>query len=342
MENHFSEPLDIEDVLSETSPENEEEVSLRPQTLDDYIGQTNLKKMLKIYIGAAKSRSEALDHVLFYGPPGLGKTTLSHIIANELGAHIRTINGPAIKRMGDLAAILSSVEPGDVVFIDEIHRIPHAVEEMLYGAMEDFTLDMVVGKEEAARSLTVPLPPFTLVGATTTVGSLSEPLRDRFGIINKLEYYTDEELAQIVERTSRVFNFPITAEAVKMLAVRGRGTPRIVNRLFRRVRDFASYENKDIIDENQAAEALAMLHIDSLGLDDVDRKFLSTLIERFEGKPVGLKSVAAAIGEEEKNLEEVYEPYLVKSGLLNKTPRGRMPTKLAYIHLGYPFNDESN
>lgn len=244
--------------------------------------------------------------------------------------------------MGDLAAILSSVEPGDVVFIDEIHRIPHAVEEMLYGAMEDFTLDMVVGKEEAARSLTVPLPPFTLVGATTTVGSLSEPLRDRFGIINKLEYYTDEELAQIVERTSRVFNFPITAEAVKMLAVRGRGTPRIVNRLFRRVRDFASYENKDIIDENQAAEALAMLHIDSLGLDDVDRKFLSTLIERFEGKPVGLKSVAAAIGEEEKNLEEVYEPYLVKSGLLNKTPRGRMPTKLAYIHLGYPFNDESN
>ena len=312
MENHFSEPLDIEDVLSETSPENEEEVSLRPQTLDDYIGQTNLKKMLKIYIGAAKSRSEALDHVLFYGPPGLGKTTLSHVIANELGAHIRTINGPAIKRMGDLAAILSSVEPGDVVFIDEIHRIPHAVEEMLYGAMEDFTLDMVVGKEEAARSLTVPLPPFTLVGATTTVGSLSEPLRDRFGIINKLEYYTDEELAQIVER------------------------------LFRRVRDFASYENKDIIDENQAAEALAMLHIDSLGLDDVDRKFLSTLIERFEGKPVGLKSVAAAIGEEEKNLEEVYEPYLVKSGLLNKTPRGRMPTKLAYIHLGYPFNDESN
>ena len=236
MENHFSEPLDIEDVLSETSPENEEEVSLRPQTLDDYIGQTNLKKMLKIYIGAAKSRSEALDHVLFYGPPGLGKTTLSHVIANELGAHIRTINGPAIKRMGDLAAILSSVEPGDVVFIDEIHRIPHAVEEMLYGAMEDFTLDMVVGKEEAARSLTVPLPPFTLVGATTTVGSLSEPLRDRFGIINKLEYYTDEELAQIVERTSRVFNFPITAEAVKMLAVRGRGTPRIVNRLFRRVR----------------------------------------------------------------------------------------------------------
>ena len=331
-----------EEIINSISEEQdrEDEVTLRPQMLEEYIGQTNLKKMLNIYSGAAKERNEALDHVIFYGPPGLGKTTLAHVIANELGTHIKTINGPSLTRTGDLAAILSSIEAGDVIFIDEIHRIPRTVEEVLYGAMEDFTLEMVVGKDESARSLSVPLPPFTLIGATTIVGKLSSPLRDRFGIIERLNYYDQDELSAIVMRTSKVFNFPITEEATKMLACRGRGTPRIVNRIFRRVRDFASYEKVKIIDEEIASVALSMLHIDEYGLDDVDRKYLNALIERFEGHPAGLKSIASSIGEEEKNLEDVYEPYLVQSGFINKTSRGRVATRKAYQHMGYVYPEE--
>lgn len=329
----------VEEIINSVSEEQDkqDEVTLRPQALHEYIGQTNLKKMLAIYIGAAKERNEALDHVIFYGPPGLGKTTLAHVIANELGTHIKTINGPSLTRTGDLAAILSSIEAGDVIFIDEIHRIPRTVEEVLYGAMEDFTLEMVVGKDESARSLSVPLPPFTLIGATTIIGKLSSPLRDRFGIIERLNYYDNDELADIVRRTAKVFDFPISEEATKMLACRGRGTPRIVNRIFRRVRDFASYEKAKIIDEDIASTALSMLHIDEYGLDDIDRKYLLALIDRFEGRPAGLKSIASSIGEEEKNLEDVYEPYLVQSGFINKTSRGRVATRKAYQHMGFPY-----
>lgn len=309
------------------------ETTLRPLSLDEYVGQSELKENLRIYLGAAKKRNETLDHMLLYGPPGLGKTTLAYVVSHEMGAKIRLVNGPSIEKPGDLAAVLSSLGPGDILFIDEIHRLPRVVEEILYGAMEDFTLSLVIGKDEEARTITLPLPPFTLIGATTKPGDLSSPLRDRFGIINRLDYYSNDELKQIVLRTSRVFNMPIEEKAAMMIATRSRSTPRIANRIYRRVRDFACYHDKEIIDEKTCEESLKQMKIDSLGLDETDLKYLKTLIKRFNGGPVGLETLSSAIGEEIRNLEEVYEPYLLKLGFINKTPRGRMATEKAYKHL---------
>ncbi len=316
-----------------TNEEKSIETTLRPLTLDEYVGQTELKENLRIYIGAAKKRNETLDHVLLYGPPGLGKTTLAYVVSHEMNAKIKLVNGPSIEKPGDLAAILSTLNPGDILFIDEIHRIPRVVEEILYGAMEDFTLSLVVGKDEEARTLTIPLRPFTLIGATTKPGDLSSPLRDRFGIVHRLEYYSIEELSQIVLRTSRVFHLPITEEAAKLIAIRSRSTPRIANRIYRRIRDFACYKDLDIIDVDTCLESLNQMKIDALGLDETDIKYLKTLINRFQGGPVGLETLSSSIGEEIRNIEEVYEPYLIKLGLINKTPRGRIATAKAYSHL---------
>ncbi|MDV7680305.1 Holliday junction branch migration DNA helicase RuvB [Erysipelothrix rhusiopathiae] len=314
------------------------EESLRPQTLAAYVGQEGLKENLKIFIEAAKSRNEALDHLLFYGPPGLGKTTIAHVIANEMQTGIKVTSGPSIERSGDLAAILSSLEPGDVLFIDEIHRMPKAVEEVLYPAMEDFTLDLVVGKDSSTRSIQIDLPPFTLIGATTRAGDLSSPLRDRFGIISKLEYYSQDELETIVSRTSRVLNTVIDREGVSEIAKRSRGTPRIANRLFRRVRDFAQVLNDNVVDISITQLALDKLKVDHLGLDDVDLRYLRGIIERFDGGPVGIEAIAASISEETMTLEDVYEPYLLQLGFINRTPRGRVVTTKAYEHLKIDVN----
>ena len=311
--------------------DNEE--NIRPQSLDEYVGQTEVKENLRIFIEAAKMRNEPLDHVLLYGPPGLGKTTLAHIIANELESNIKTASGPAIEKSGDLAAILSTLEPGDVLFIDEIHRLPKYIEEMLYSAMEDFELDIVVGSDQSSRSIKIDLPPFTLVGATTRAGDIAAPLRDRFGIVNKLEFYSDEELQGIIKRTSRVLEMDIDDDAAKELAKRSRRTPRIANRLFKRVRDFASVLGDGKIDLKIAEEALDRLKVDKYGLDSIDIEYLTALIDKFNGGPVGVETVASAIGEEISTLEDVVEPYLMQEGFIKRTPRGRMVTDKAYDHL---------
>lgn len=329
-------------VTNEILEEDTLEENLRPSALDEYIGQSEVKENIHIFIEAAKMRGEALDHVLLYGPPGLGKTTLSHIIANELDSNIKTITGPSIEKTGDLAAILSSLEENDVLFIDEIHRIPKYIEETLYSAMEDFKLDIMVGNESSSRSICIELPHFTLVGATTRAGDLSSPLRDRFGIVSKLQFYTDDELTQIVKRTSRVLDCPITDEAAFELARRSRGTPRVANRLFKRVRDYALVLGNGNIDLKITKIALDRLKVDELGLDDTDYHLLKSIIERFNGGPVGIEAIASSIGEEQTTIEDVYEPYLLQRGLLKRTSRGRMVTKLAYQHLQIPLPEGRN
>ena len=321
--------------------EREEDIfeqNIRPDNLDEYVGQTEIKENLRVFIKAAKMRNEPLDHVLLYGPPGLGKTTLAHIIANELGSTLRTASGPSIEKSGDLAAILSNLEPGDVLFIDEIHRMPSYIEEILYPAMEDFEIDLVIGGEGKSKSIKINLPPFTLVGATTRAGDLSSPLRDRFGIVSKLEYYSFDELKDIVKRSSRVFNMNITDDAAMELAKRSRKTPRIANRLFKRVRDFALVEGTGEIDLEITSKALKRLHVDDEGLDSVDREYLTSLINKFNGGPVGVETIATSIGEEVTTIEDVVEPYLLQEGFIKRTRSGRVATEKAYRSLGISYN----
>ena len=311
-----------------------QETTLRPQTLDDYIGQREAKENLKIFIEAAKLRGEPLDHVLFYGPPGLGKTTLAGIIANELGVDIKITSGPAIGRAGDLAAILTNLNENDVLFIDEIHRMNRSVEEVLYSAMEDFALDIIIGKGPSARSIRLDLSKFTLIGATTRAGSLSAPLRDRFGVLSKFEMYTVEELSEIIMRSANILNIQADAESVREMAMRSRGTPRVANRILKRIRDFSQVKGKGVIDIDITREGLDALGIDHMGLERLDREILMAIIERFKGGPVGIDTIAASIGEERVTIEDAYEPYLIQVGFLSRTPKGRMVTSLAYKHLG--------
>ena len=313
--------------------------SIRPEILDEYIGQTEVKENIKVFIEAAKMRKEALDHVLLYGPPGLGKTTLAYIIANEMGTNIKTASGPSIEKSGDLAAVLSTLEPGDVLFIDEIHRMPKFIEEILYPAMEDFTLDIIIGSDGNSRNIKIDLPPFTLVGATTRSGDLTSPLRDRFGIVSKLQFYTVPELTQIIERTARVLGTEIDKEAAVELASRSRGTPRIANRLLKRVRDFANVLGNGVIDKEITEVALERLKVDKNGLDSTDRDLLLTIIDKFNGGPVGIDAISSSIGEEATTIEDVYEPYLLQQGFLKRTSRGRIVTDYGYQVLGRNRND---
>ena len=317
------------------------EGTLRPQKLKDYIGQSKIKDSLQIYIQAAKQRNDALDHVLFYGPPGLGKTTLSGIIANEMGVHMKVTSGPAIEKPGEMAAILNNLQEGDILFVDEIHRLNRQVEEVLYPAMEDYAIDIMIGKGASARSIRLDLPKFTLVGATTRAGLLSAPLRDRFGVMHHLEFYTHEELQTIIIRSAQVLGVEIDEKGAAEIAKRSRGTPRLANRLLKRVRDFAQVKYDGRITYDVACFALNLLEVDQYGLDKIDRRILQTMIVNFQGGPVGLETLAAAIGEDSGTLEDVYEPYLLQNGFLNRTPRGRMASALAYKHLGYPMPDKN-
>lgn len=326
--------MDERVITNRELAEDKFEETIRPGSLDEYIGQKEVKENLDVFIKAAKMREEPLDHVLLYGPPGLGKTTLAYIIANELGSNIKTASGPSIEKSGDLAAILSNLESGDVLFIDEIHRMPRYIEEILYPAMEDYVLDIIVGSDSSSKNIRIDLPPFTLVGATTRAGDLSSPLRDRFGIMSKLQYYTEEELTEIVKRTGRVLESPIEDDAALELARRSRGTPRIANRLLKRVRDFALVMGDGVITLDITKMALDRLKVDSMGLDDTDYHLIKSIIEKFNGGPVGIEAIASSIGEEQTTIEDVYEPYLLQIGFLKRTTRGRVVTEKAYKHLG--------
>ncbi len=331
-----------ERLLSEKKNDEDRlnEYTLRPKFLNQYIGQKNIKENLNIFIQAAKIRNEVLDHCLIYGPPGLGKTTLATIISNEMGVNIKYISGPAIEKAGDLAAILSTLEPGDVLFIDEIHRISRSIEEILYSAMEDFYLDIIIGKGEESRTVRIDLPPFTLVGATTRAGALTAPLRDRFGVHCRLEFYDIDELKKIINRSSKIYNFDIDKYSCYQIAKRSRGTPRIANRLLKRIRDYAQVQNNGKINEELTINSLNALQIDESGLDNIDYKILECLVKRYSGRPVGLETIAISIGEESITIEDLYEPYLVKEGYIERTPRGRRATKKAFEHLGEEYIDK--
>lgn len=334
-----------EERITDPKPKGDErplEVSLRPTRLDEFVGQEDIKRNLRIFTEAAKARSEALDHVLFHGSPGLGKTTLAHIIANELGVNIKTTSGPVLDRPGDLAAILTSLEPKDVLFIDEIHRLNHVVEEILYPALEDFKLDIIIGQGPSARTVRLSLPPFTLIGATTRTGLLTPPLRDRFGVVLRLEFYRPVELQEILTRSAKLLSIQLDTEGALEISKRSRGTPRVANRLLKRVRDYAEVKAEGVISSSVAARGLDLLEVDHKGLDKMDRQIMLTIIEKFDGGPVGVDALSAALCEEKDTLEEVYEPFLLQCGYVNRTPKGRVATRLAYRHFGIPTKEDVN